>query len=61
LVCLAGNSNSVNWGSKPGTPEPKLWQHDIFHADGTPFNEDEVRFIKGVTGAQTHLKPALLN
>jgi len=25
--------------------EPNLWFHDIFHADGTPYNKEEVEFL----------------
>jgi hypothetical protein len=31
-----------------GEPEP--WHHDIFHADGRPYREDEVKFIRQLTG-----------
>jgi hypothetical protein len=31
-------------------PAPKLWQHDILRADGTPFNARDARFIKVLTG-----------
>jgi hypothetical protein len=38
------------WGSPKGSPEPKLWFHDILRADGSPFNAREVQFIKATTG-----------
>ena len=38
------------WGSPKGAPEPKLWHHDLFHADGTPYSLREVQFIKVTTG-----------
>ena len=40
------------WGSKPapGATEPKLWFHDILRKDGTPFNAQEVQYIKVTTG-----------
>ena len=38
------------WGSPQGAPEPKVWQHDILRADGSPFNAREVQFIKVITG-----------
>ena len=48
---VAGRTQTfMPWGSKPGTPIPKLWQHDLFHADGTPFSLDESSFIKHITG-----------
>jgi hypothetical protein len=34
------------WGSQPGDPVPELWQHDLFHADGKPFREEEIRLIR---------------
>lgn len=37
------------WGHKPGDPEPKVWFHDILNADGTPYNIEEVNFIKEIT------------
>jgi len=38
------------WGSPQGAPEPKLWHHDIFRADGTAFKAREAEFIKVATG-----------
>jgi hypothetical protein len=38
------------WGSEAGGPEPKIWFHDIFRKDGTPFDTDEVKLIKALTG-----------
>ena len=32
-------------------PEPKIWFHDILRADGTPYSEDEVNFIKQITSS----------
>lgn len=29
-----------------------LWFHDLFHADGTPYDAEEVKLIREVTGAQ---------
>ena len=29
-------------------PEPEIWFHDILRADGTPYSEDEVNFIKQI-------------
>jgi hypothetical protein len=30
-------------------PEPALWFHDIFRVDGTPFDQEEVDFIRSIT------------
>ena len=32
-------------------PEPEIWFHDILRADGTPYSEDEVNFIKQITSS----------
>ena len=48
---VSGKSNTVfPWGSKEGSPEPKIWFHDIFRKDGTPFDKNEVAMIKNLTG-----------
>lgn len=55
---------AINWGLVTGktntkyawdTPmpngdEPKIWFHDIFRKDGTPFDPKEIAFIKSLTG-----------
>lgn len=33
----------------PFKHEPAVWFHDLFHKDGTPWNENEVLFIKEMT------------
>ncbi len=38
-----------HWDSKKGAKEPKIWFHDIFHADGTPYDQKEIDFIKEIT------------
>ena len=38
------------WGSKAGTPEPKVWFHDIFRPDGAPFDPQETALIRQLTG-----------
>ena len=32
------------------TAEPPLWFHDIFRTDGTPYKQDEVDYIRTITG-----------
>lgn len=34
----------------PELGEPDPWHHDIFHADGKPYRENEVKFIRELTG-----------
>ncbi len=49
---VSGKSQTIYpWDSwqKPYESEPKPWFHDIFRADGTPYDAREVAFIKRVT------------
>ncbi len=60
------NVAAINWGLVSGktntkyawdTPipdgsEPKVWFHDIFRPDGTPYSQKEVDFISGLTGVK---------
>jgi len=47
-----------NWGLVNGrtqthiawTGEDHVWFHDVFHPDGTPYDADEVAFIREMTG-----------
>ncbi len=44
---VAGRTQTyMPWGSKQGDPMPQLWQHDVFHPDGTPFAEQEFQLLK---------------
>jgi hypothetical protein len=55
----------INWGFADGkeqtkypwdswekryTAEPALWHHILFKADYTPYKQDEIDFIKRMTG-----------
>jgi hypothetical protein len=42
--------NVVNDGE--AFPEPELWFHDLFRIDGTPFDEEEIRLFKQLTGVE---------
>ena len=42
-----------HWDSKPGAAEPRVWFHDLFHADGTPYDQKEIDFIKLITADKT--------
>ncbi len=37
---------------RPGEkfPEPEVWFHDLFRTDGTPFDENEIKIFKRLTG-----------
>lgn len=39
---------------RPGDPipEPARWFHDIFRTDGTPFDQNEIDFIRGITNTR---------
>jgi hypothetical protein len=50
---VAGKTQTIYpWDSwtKEYTAEPPVWFHDIFRADGTPYDPNEVRLIKKLTG-----------
>ncbi|UYQ94047.1 1,4-beta-xylanase [Chitinophaga horti] len=49
---VAGKSNTIYaWDTPmPDGAEPKVWFHDIFRQDGTPFDQKEVDLIKQLTG-----------
>ncbi len=35
----------LNWGHRPGDPPPKLWQHDLFRSDGSPYDPKEIELF----------------
>jgi hypothetical protein len=39
-----------NTWQMPDLDEPDPWHHDIFHADGKPYREEEVNLIRNLTG-----------
>jgi len=51
---VAGKSNTIyQWDTPvPDGSEPKIWFHDIFRKDGTPFDEKEISIIKQLTGTK---------
>jgi hypothetical protein len=63
---------AINWGFVSGktqtiypwdswnneyTAEPKIWFHDIFRVDGTPFDSAEVQFIRSITSRTRNAGP----
>ena len=34
------------WGHRPGQPAPKVWQHDLFKPDYTPYDLREIELFK---------------
>ena len=44
---VAGKTQTyMPWGSQLGDPTPEVWQHDLFHASGTPYSERELELIR---------------
>jgi hypothetical protein len=49
--CVEGKTQTIfPWDSKPGTPTPEIWFHDLFHRDGRPFDPAETALIRELTG-----------
>jgi hypothetical protein len=51
---VSGKTQTIYpWDSwrKPYPDEPAVWFHDIFHAEGTPYDPKEVEYIRGLSGA----------
>ena len=47
---VAGRTQThLHWGSKKGSPMPTVWQHDLFHPDGRPYDPSEIELIKSFT------------
>ena len=52
---INGKSQTIYpWDSwkKASTAPPPVWFHDVLQPDGTPFSQDEVAYIRRVTGAE---------
>jgi hypothetical protein len=49
---VSGKTNTIfAWDNPlPNVKEPDVWFHDIFRQDGTPFSQEEIDFIKSMTG-----------
>ena len=47
------------WGSKPGDPVPAVWQHDVYHPDGRPYDAGELALVRafGFDDADPSLPP----
>jgi hypothetical protein len=47
---LVAGKTQTNYpqGNKGGEPEPALWYHDIFRADGSAFDPEELLFIRSI-------------
>lgn len=52
---VSGKTNTIYpWGSKPNTPEPAMWFHDLYRADGTPFDQAEVALYQKLNKVRPH-------
>lgn len=51
---VSGKTNTIYaWDHPmPDGSEPKVWFHDIFRKDGTPYSEKEIWFIKALTDSK---------
>jgi hypothetical protein len=53
---VAGKSQTwIPWDSwqRPYvTDKPAIWQHDVFHPDGTPYRQREVEILRSLTGGK---------
>jgi hypothetical protein len=49
---VSGKTNTIYaWDQPiPDGSEPKLWFHDVFRRDGTPYKQSEVDLIKQLNG-----------
>jgi hypothetical protein len=36
----------LHWGWRPGKGDPEIWQHDLFHNDHKPYDENELSLFK---------------
>lgn len=49
---VSGKTQTIfPWGSERGTPEPEVWFHDLFRADGTPFDQREIAVFRALTSS----------
>lgn len=48
---VSGKTQTIYpWKSPEGAPEPKIWFHDLFRSDGTPFDPGEIKVFEILTG-----------
>jgi hypothetical protein len=56
---VSGKTQTVYpWGSKAGSPEPKVWFHDLFRPDGTAFDPKEIEMFHRLTARDKEKKRA---
>lgn len=42
----------LNWGHRPGDPEPEVWQHDLYHENHTVYDQQEINLFKESIGQE---------
>lgn len=48
---VAGKTQTYySWTSAKGESQPELWFHDLFHTDGSPYRESEIKAIREASG-----------
>ena len=55
---VKGKTNTIfAWDSPmPDRDEPPVWFHDIFRPNGTPFSQQEIDFMRNITGPASQSK-----
>lgn len=49
---VAGRTQTyLDWRRELNSPDSTTWQHDIFHADGRPYDADEIELIRSFSFA----------
>ena len=47
---VSGKTQTIYpWGCAEGSPEPRVWFHDLLRSNGAPFDAEEVRLFKRLT------------
>ena len=47
----------LNWGHRPGEPDPPVWQHDLFHGDYRPYEPGEIASFRRIIGTRESATP----
>ena len=56
---VAGKTQTyLPWETKPGDPPPQIWQHDVFHADGKPYDAEEFPWLRKYSEQFTVIRPS---
>jgi len=45
-LVLGRTQTHLNWGHRPGDPDPARWQHDLFHPGHTPYDANELAIFR---------------